>query len=163
MAGDVAGVNKEEYQYNPKSETKTESQQMDKYTFLKLFMAQLQYQDPTAPQDTNQFMAQLAQFSTLEQLTSMNSEIEQLRQSQQMSEAAALIGRQVTVLTSDYKFVDGEVEKASMINGAAYVTIDGGLYGLDDVTEVRPPGVLADRGEETEEGSGDEGSEKNDG
>lgn len=163
MAGDVAGVNKEEYQYNPSTGTKTTSQEVDKYTFLKLFMAQLQYQDPTSPQDTSEFLSQLAQYSTLEQLTSMNSEIEQLRQSQQMSEAAALIGRQVTVLTSDYKFVDGEVEKASMINGAAYVTIGGELYGLDDVTEVRPPGVLADRGEETEEGSGDESSEKNDG
>lgn len=161
MAGEVTGVNKEEYQYNPSTGTKTSSQEVDKYTFLKLFMTQLQYQDPTSPQDTSEFLSQLAQYATLEQLASMNSEIEQLRQSQQMSEAAALIGRQVTVLTSDYKFIDGEVEKASMINGAAYVSVNSELYSLDDVTEVRPPGVLADRGEETEESSGDEDAENN--
>ena len=41
-------------------------------TFLQLLVAQLQHQDPTQPQDGAQFVAQLAQFSSLEQLTAIN-------------------------------------------------------------------------------------------
>ena len=41
--------------------------------FLQLLVTQLQHQDPTQPQDDGQFIAQLAQFSSLEQLTNIDS------------------------------------------------------------------------------------------
>ena len=44
--------------------------------FLKLLLTQLQYQDPTAPQADGEFLAQLAQFSTLEQLQEMNATLD---------------------------------------------------------------------------------------
>lgn len=44
--------------------------------FLKLLITQLQYQDPTAPQADGEFLAQLAQFSTLEQLQRMNATLD---------------------------------------------------------------------------------------
>jgi flagellar basal-body rod modification protein FlgD len=46
--------------------------------FLKLLVTQLQHQDPMQPQDDSQFLAQLAQFSSLEQLTTISSSIQQL-------------------------------------------------------------------------------------
>jgi flagellar basal-body rod modification protein FlgD len=46
--------------------------------FLKLLVTQLQHQDPMQPQDDSQFLAQLAQFSSLEQLTQISSSIQQL-------------------------------------------------------------------------------------
>jgi flagellar basal-body rod modification protein FlgD len=46
--------------------------------FLQLLVTQLQHQDPMQPQDDSQFLAQLAQFSSLEQLTEMNKSIQQL-------------------------------------------------------------------------------------
>jgi flagellar basal-body rod modification protein FlgD len=46
--------------------------------FLQLLVTQLQHQDPLQPQDDSQFLAQLAQFSSLEQLTQMNQSIQQL-------------------------------------------------------------------------------------
>ena len=46
--------------------------------FLKLLVTQLQHQDPLQPQDDSQFLAQLATFSSLEQLTQMNASIQQL-------------------------------------------------------------------------------------
>jgi flagellar basal-body rod modification protein FlgD len=46
--------------------------------FLQLLVTQLQHQDPLQPQDDSQFLAQLAQFSSLEQLTQMNASIQQL-------------------------------------------------------------------------------------
>jgi flagellar basal-body rod modification protein FlgD len=50
--------------------------QMGKDAFLQLLTTQLAHQDPTAPQDNAQMIAQLAQFSTLEQLTTMNEKLD---------------------------------------------------------------------------------------
>jgi flagellar basal-body rod modification protein FlgD len=44
--------------------------------FMKLLLTQLQHQDPTAPQAEGEFLAQLAQFSTLEQLQAMNAKLD---------------------------------------------------------------------------------------
>ena len=49
---------------------------MNKDDFLKLFVTQLQHQDPLNPQDGNQFIAQLAQFSQLEELKSLSSKVD---------------------------------------------------------------------------------------
>ncbi len=50
----------------------------DKETFLKLLVAQLKNQDPLAPQDGAQFVAQLAQFSSLDQLININQQLGEL-------------------------------------------------------------------------------------
>ena len=47
-------------------------------TFLQLLVAQLQHQDPTQPQDGTQFVAQLAQFSSLEQEIQMRQDLDTL-------------------------------------------------------------------------------------
>ena len=49
---------------------------MGKDDFLKLFVAQLQHQDPMNPMEDSEFMGQMASFSTLEQITNMASERE---------------------------------------------------------------------------------------
>jgi len=56
----------------PNPDIKSTAQSVDKNTFLKLLVAQLQHQDPLQPQDGTQFLAQLAQFQQLE--TSLNSQ-----------------------------------------------------------------------------------------
>lgn len=58
--------------------TKTNKLGSDKETFLKLLVAQMKNQDPTNPQDSVQYMSQLAQFSSLEQLTTINQQLGQL-------------------------------------------------------------------------------------
>ena len=50
----------------------------DKEAFLKLLVAQVSQQDPLSPQDSDQYVQQLTQFSTLEQLMSLNSGVETL-------------------------------------------------------------------------------------
>lgn len=50
----------------------------DRDTFLKLLVEQLKHQDPLAPQDGAQFVAQLAQFNSLDQLITINQRLEQL-------------------------------------------------------------------------------------
>lgn len=54
-------------------------------TFLKLFMAQLKNQDPTAPQDPTQFVTQLAQYSGLEQSLQMREDLDAILKTLQTS------------------------------------------------------------------------------
>lgn len=56
------------------------SKALGKDAFLNLLVTQLQHQDPTQPQDDSQFAAQLAQFSSLEQLQQMNQTLAQIAQ-----------------------------------------------------------------------------------
>jgi flagellar basal-body rod modification protein FlgD len=58
--------------------TKNGNQTVNGETFLKLLVEQLKHQDPLAPQDGTQFVAQLAQFNSLEQLISINERLGQL-------------------------------------------------------------------------------------
>src|SRR3954471_7459156 len=77
------------------------SASLDKDGFLKLFMAQLQHQDPSSPMDTNESMQQMATFSMVEQLTNMASQNTQIAQTMNTSSAVGLIGRTVTYLDAN--------------------------------------------------------------
>jgi len=73
---------------------------MGKDDFLKLLVAQLKNQDPLAPQDNTQFVAQLAQFSSLEAAMGTNSRLDSITsQNQGMAntEVVALVGKTATV------------------------------------------------------------------
>ena len=68
--------------------------------FLSLLMTQLQNQDPTSPLDSNQFTSELVQFSSVEQQINTNSDLTQLiqlTQASQVEQSSAMLGKQVTV------------------------------------------------------------------
>lgn len=76
----------------------TGSGEMDKEAFLKLLVTQFQYQDPLNPMEDKEFVAQLAQFTALEQSMTMNSNLEAMlamQQEQQALSAVNYIGKQV--------------------------------------------------------------------
>lgn len=80
----------------------TPSQELGRDEFLKLLIAQLENQDPTSPQDNGEFVAQLAQFSQLEESQKITQSFEQFSsafQSTQHLQATSLVGRPVHVLS----------------------------------------------------------------
>jgi flagellar basal-body rod modification protein FlgD len=104
---------------------------LDKDGFLKLFVAQLQHQDPTSPMDTNDSMQQMSSFSMVEQITNMAASNTKIAASLNTSSAVGLIGRTVTYVDSSDKLVTGKVEKvATSKDGVATITV-GGLAGID--------------------------------
>jgi flagellar basal-body rod modification protein FlgD len=78
--------------------------------FLSMLMTQLQNQDPTSPLDSNQFTSQLVQFTSVEQQIATNNSLKQLiqlTQATQIEQSASMIGRPVTVASSELSLQDG--------------------------------------------------------
>src|SRR5437773_5692129 len=78
--------------------TQGATKESPKETFLTLLVAQLEHQDPLSPQDNAQFTTQLAQFTSLEQLQSMNANLSALMSAQTTTnnlQASSLLGKTV--------------------------------------------------------------------
>lgn len=87
-------------------------------TFLKLLAAQVKSQNPLEPLKDTEFIAQMAQFSSLEQVTSLNATMKTLNLTNQLTQGAALIGRQVTYLPEGAAApVTGTVERMVIEGG----------------------------------------------
>ena len=99
---------------------------LGKDDFLKLLVTQLQHQDPMNPMDDKDFMGQMAQFSTLEQITNVAS-------ANQMSQSLGLLGRTVTYIDADRVVHTGVVEAVDTKGGTAKLTVDG-VTDVDPVT-----------------------------
>jgi flagellar basal-body rod modification protein FlgD len=102
---------------------------LGKDDFMKILVAQLQAQDPLAPMEGQEFASQLAQFSSLEQLTNVNSNLEASQAfdlAMSNSAALALIGKNVDAPGNTIDLKSGEVENLSFsLDGeAAEVGID---------------------------------------
>ena len=72
-------------------------QELGRDEFLKILLTQLQNQDPTAPMEDTQFISQMAQFSTLEQMTNMTSQFSQLNALLAAGQASSMLGRTVEI------------------------------------------------------------------
>ncbi len=77
------------------------SNDIGKDTFLKLLVAQLKYQDPMSPADSTQFLAQTAQFTMVEKLSNIETEMKTNAASNEVLEAGSMIGKNVTVATQN--------------------------------------------------------------
>ncbi|MFH1570567.1 MAG: flagellar hook assembly protein FlgD [Gemmatimonadota bacterium] len=96
------------------SQTKAASTQLGKDDFLRLLTVQLQYQDPLNPMENTEFIAQMAQFSSLEQLQNMNTSLAksqgsdaELSANLQNNLVASLVGKTVEVPTAEVEY-DGD-------------------------------------------------------
>lgn len=110
--------------------TRTPVRTLKQDDFLKLVMAQLTNQDPLKPQADTQFIAQMAQFTTLEQSKAMQGDIAQLQKQQQFLQANSLLGRQVTVLDESGSLLQGTVSAVEVHAGDPYLVVGGRLFDL---------------------------------
>ncbi|MGC7406521.1 flagellar hook capping FlgD N-terminal domain-containing protein [Pandoraea pneumonica] len=90
--------------------------------FLKILLTQLTYQDPLKPMDNQQFMAQMAQFTTLEQTQQLNDKISQLISTQATLQSVGLIGKTVDATTSSGS-ITGTVTALTLDQNTPQLTI----------------------------------------
>jgi flagellar basal-body rod modification protein FlgD len=116
---------------------------IDQEGFIKLFLTQLQFQDPLEPVDNREFLAQLAQFSNLEQSRQLSLNTESLLTMSSASQALSLLDRPVDVAQEQGTTTSGTVKAVQFTAAGPELTIDTGagvLTGirLPQVSLVRP-------------------------
>lgn len=92
---------------------RTNKQELGKDDFLQLLITQLTHQDPTAPMEDTQFIAQMAQFSSLEQMTNMSTGLTKMSTLLTSSEATASIGKHVEIENGE-AIISGTISAASI-------------------------------------------------
>ncbi len=108
--------------------------ELGKDEFLKILITQLTNQDPTEPMQDRDFIAQMAQFSTLEQMTNMSGEFQKLGALLQSGQAVSVLGKNVDVVLGN-STVTGRVQEVS---GGEYpqVLVNGSYYDYANVQRV---------------------------
>jgi flagellar basal-body rod modification protein FlgD len=114
---------------------------------MQLMLAQLQNQDPLNPMKDEDFIAQLAQFNSLNELTKMNQTLTELMNTQALSQGSALIGKTVIGFSSEGETVTGVVSGLYIRDDRVTLDVEGQQLPLEAVQSVQ----------ETEEDSDDGG------
>jgi flagellar basal-body rod modification protein FlgD len=96
---------------------------LDYNSFLTLLVAQLKFQDPTAPQDSTQFISQLASFSGVEQAVNTNSKLDNLITSFALSQADGVIGHTVTAADGS---ISGKATSVKIMSDGATAVLESG-------------------------------------
>lgn len=112
--------------------TSSTNKTLGKEDFLNLLVTQLRYQDPLKPMEDKEFIAQLAQFSSLEQMQNLN-------QSMQFLRAQTLIGKVITASVSDgttTKQVQGVVGSIRIEGEKVLLNVNGSEINLTDITNI---------------------------
>ena len=109
-------------------------QNLGKDDFLKLLITQLSYQDPTAPMQDKEFIAQMAQFSSLEQMTSMAADFAKRTSMVSGSEASQSLGKNVELVEGE-NVIQGTV-KAVTRGEIPMVLVNGSYYNWNQVKKV---------------------------
>ncbi|MDY0203735.1 MAG: flagellar hook assembly protein FlgD [Desulfovibrio desulfuricans] len=118
--------------------SKQKGSNLDKDSFMLLLVTQFKYQDPLNPMEDKEFIAQMAQFSSLEQLMNLNTSMEGLTNAtnnQQMINATSYIGKQVTVSGNTIGKVTDETTKESTITRFRYAPADNTVGGTITVRD----------------------------
>jgi flagellar basal-body rod modification protein FlgD len=124
-------VREHNIQLNP---TRQPQQSLGKNDFLKILITQLTYQDPTSPMEDKEFIAQMAQFSTLEQMTSMASDFSKLTSMLLGNEASSALGKNVELNEGD-RTVQGMVQAVTR-GEVPQVLVNGNFYDWNQVIKV---------------------------
>lgn len=115
--------------------------QLGQDDFLKLLTVQLQQQDPMKPMDDTQSIAQMAQFSSLQQMSELNESFAAMRLDSQMASASTLLGRQATIQDAGGAEITGIIESVEQSESGPMLSINGKTYSYDMLVRVAPAPV----------------------
>ena len=105
--------------------------------FMKLLTTQLTSQDPMNPMKDTEFISQMANFTSLEQMRNLSKSFDTFSSDQKMAAAPAYLGRQVTI-TNATGDITGVVEAIKLNNGKPAVVVNGKTYDTNLITSIAP-------------------------
>ena len=108
---------------------------LGKDDFLKILMTQLQNQDPSKPMEDKEFISQMAQFSSLEQMTNMSQSFQKMGKQIDKNFSFSLIGKTVEVQAANSEPVRGVVSEV-LTGEKQRVKVQGVMYDADDIIRV---------------------------
>ena len=114
--------------------TRQPQQSLGKDDFLSILITQLKYQDPSAPMEDKQFIAQMAQFSTLEQMTNMAKDFSSLTSMLMGNEASTALGKSVEIIEGE-RTIQGMVQAVTR-GETPQVLVNGSFYNWNQVSKV---------------------------
>ncbi len=127
--------------------------QYGKDTFLKILTAQLQYQDPMEGGDTTQFISQMAQFTSLEQMQQLNTSFQSLASKQDILTGSMWMGKTAMIESEDGTTASGVVQGFAIdAEAGLLLAINGKMYSINDVIAVKE--TVATTPETNETGTG---------
>jgi len=113
---------------------------LGKDEFLKLLITELKHQDPTNPMNDREFISQMSQFSSLEQMLNLNNQMSKLISNLSFNSSFNLLGKGVEIDTVDgmgnTRVVNGIVESVRKVEGDVLVTVNGESYSSSLITKV---------------------------
>ncbi len=120
-------------------EKKKDNGIMGKDDFLKILIMQLKTQDPMSPMQDRDFIAQMAQFSSVEQMGNVASEMKLLRQS--LGSVSSMIGKKVEwgvydPIQKKVQLKTGVVEAITMRDGEQFAKVGSDLVKLSEITKI---------------------------
>lgn len=123
------------------NEGKGIKQTMDKDSFLHVLVAQLKNQDPTNPMEDKQFISQMAQFNSLEQMMQLNSSFESMAASMDLGQALGYLGKTVVVseghdMTGKPQYSMGKVDSVA-IGSPPKFSINDKVYEPDEILAIQ--------------------------
>ena len=120
---------------------KRDPNELGKDQFLQLLITQLRYQDPISPVDDKEFIAQMAQFGSLEQMQNLNTNMSEMMLAQQkltsLGQATQMIGKSVELFTHEGENIFGQVSGVQFKNGWPEIIVDGKLYDFGEIVAIR--------------------------
>jgi flagellar basal-body rod modification protein FlgD len=120
---------------------KTGNRTLDSDDFMKILMTQLTAQDPMNPMKDTEFIAQMANFSSLEQMRGLSKAFDSFANQQKLSASPTYLGCEVTVKdpSSDTGEVKGIVESITLKDGTPALVINGKSYDPNLITHISLP------------------------
>lgn len=122
-----------------KLEGKKYGEQLGKDSFLKLLITQLSQQDPTQPMEDKQFIAQMAQFSSLEQMNNISQQMTSMNQRASLSEAYAMLGKKIQSFNPETgRVTEGTVSSIRRDGDSIFLMVGNTAVSPNDVSAVYP-------------------------
>jgi flagellar basal-body rod modification protein FlgD len=111
-------------------------QEVDKQEFLMLLVAQLRNQDPMKPMEDREFITQLAQFNSLEQMQMLNKTMTQASEMTVLGQMASFVGKEVEAMGKE-GVVKGVVTGVTLVEGSAVLTVGDSQVDVRNVYAIK--------------------------